>query len=147
MIFNQSFRPYSHTTATDPFTLYSYYLTQMGHGFDLHQLAHITRPSILSSSHSLSPSTALISNSVTSTATTNRIGWDPETNKTTRKEQCRFAIFYKILAFSKFKNYFKLTIFQIKYCQFSFFLKFTKLVFNILTKKENSFPIWGIKFF
>uniref|UniRef100_A0A0R3RK75 Nuclear receptor domain-containing protein n=1 Tax=Elaeophora elaphi TaxID=1147741 RepID=A0A0R3RK75_9BILA len=84
----QPIKPYSHTTATDPFTLYSYYLTQMGHGFDLHQLAQITRPPILSNSHSLSPNTALISNSVTPTAATSRIGWDPETSKTIRKEQC-----------------------------------------------------------
>ncbi|KAL3990263.1 Zinc finger C4 type (two domains) family protein [Acanthocheilonema viteae] len=84
----QPIKPYSHTTATDPFTLYSYYLTQMGHGFDLNQLAQITRPPILSNSHSLSPSTALISNSITPNAATNRIGWDPETSKTIRKEQC-----------------------------------------------------------
>uniref|UniRef100_A0A915PQE7 Nuclear receptor domain-containing protein n=1 Tax=Setaria digitata TaxID=48799 RepID=A0A915PQE7_9BILA len=84
----QPIKPYSHTAATDPFTLYSYYLSQMGHGFDLHQLAQITRPPILSSPHSLSPSTALISNSVASAATTNRINWETEASKPVRKEQC-----------------------------------------------------------
>ncbi|CAG9534343.1 unnamed protein product [Cercopithifilaria johnstoni] len=83
----QPIKPYSHTTTTDPFTLYSYYLTQMGHDFDLHQLAQITRPPILSSSHLLS-NTALINNSVTSTATTNRSSWDSEMSKKIRKEQC-----------------------------------------------------------
>uniref|UniRef100_A0A1I7W1X6 Nuclear receptor domain-containing protein n=1 Tax=Loa loa TaxID=7209 RepID=A0A1I7W1X6_LOALO len=84
----QPIKPYPHTAATDPFTFYSYYLTQMGHGFDLHQLAQITRPPILPSSHSLSPSTALVSKSVAPTTASNRIGWDPETSKTVRKEQC-----------------------------------------------------------
>lgn len=88
----------------------------MGHGFDLHQIAQITRPPIFPSSHSLSPSTALISNPVTLNAATNRIGWDPETSKTIRKEQCRFVIFNV--------NYYK-KLFQV----------------NVTSNKALSFPI------
>ncbi|VDM98079.1 unnamed protein product [Thelazia callipaeda] len=84
----QPIKPYSHAASSDPFALYSYYLTQMGHGFNLHQLAQVARPSILSSPHSLSPSTALISNPIVSNPITNRFTWDQESSKAICKEQC-----------------------------------------------------------
>lgn len=81
-------KPYPHAAAADPFALYNYYLTQMGHGFDLQQLAQIARPSALHSPHSLAPTTALINNPVAAVAVTGRVQWDSETSKPIRKEPC-----------------------------------------------------------
>ncbi|VDN23988.1 unnamed protein product [Gongylonema pulchrum] len=81
-------KPYPHPGAPDSFALYSYYLSQMGHGLDMQQFAQIAQPSALPSPHSLATSAVFAANPVAAITANNQTQWDPETTRPVQREPC-----------------------------------------------------------